>query len=547
MLLTPLLQFPESLPRSISLLDFLLTLVVVGGPRYALRLLDHYGSRGMDARDRRLVLVIGAGSTGRMIVRELQGKPQLRLKPVGFIDDDPSKHGLRIQGVPVLGGRERLHTLVHELPIDQAIIAMPSASGKVIRQIVSDCEQVHLSVRIVPSLSEILINRVSISQLRNVQIEDVLRREPVQIDTTAVRNMIAARKVLVTGAGGSIGSELCRQITQYGPAELILLGHGEHSIFMLAAEFARTQPALHVERVIADVRDARRMHNVFAQHRPGIIFHAAAHKHVPLMEENLEDAVTNNVLGTRNVVDAAVANGIGSLVLVSSDKAVNPTSVYGVTKRIAELIVTQTAHEHGCQFVSVRFGNVLGSRGSVVNIFREQIAHGGPVTITHPEMRRYFMTIPEAVMLVLQAMTLGKGGETFVLDMGEPVRIADLARDLVELSGLQVGRDVDIEFTGIRPGEKLFEELFLQDDHYERTLHQKIFVSRNGVAPLKPSGNGAHPRTFDERVQALMMATRSGDHEQIRHCLSDLVPEYQNRHASAAPPVAHTIPEPAPA
>ncbi len=540
-LLAPL-TFPQLLlPLSIGAIDALLSLLGVAGSRFAVRLAERHRHDALGVADERRVLIVGAGDTGQMIVREMQNNPRLGLVPLGLIDDDPHKQGVRIHNVPVVGNLQKLTKVAHTLKIEQVVIAMPSAAGKTIRAIVRVCEQANLQVRTVPSLTEILNNRVSVSQIRDVQIEDLLRREPIQIDTTAVRAMIAGRKVLVTGAGGSIGSELCRQIARYEPSEIVLLGHGEHSIFTLASEFARTQPSLHVVRAIADVRDAARIHKVFGVLAPDLIFHAAAHKHVPLMEENLEDAVTNNVLGTRNVVEAAVANGIHNLVLVSTDKAVNPTSAMGVTKRIAELIVTQAAHQHGGRFVSVRFGNVLGSRGSVLNIFREQIALGGPVTVTHPEMRRYFMTIPEAVMLVLQAMTLGKGGETFVLDMGEPIKIADMAHDLIELSGLQVGRDVDIEFTGVRPGEKLFEELFLQDDHYERTQHQKIFVSRNGVAAFTPSGNGSRPLTLDERVDGLIAAARASDGEQVRRCLMNLVPEYQNQHDSVVLPLEPSI------
>jgi FlaA1/EpsC-like NDP-sugar epimerase len=377
--------------------------------------------------------------------------------------------------------------------------------------------------------------RNTIRQLRDVRVEDFLRSELIRSDGFDLKEMIAGKRVLVTGAGGSIGSELCRQIAQYEPAELALLGHGEHSIFTLASEFINLHPELPIVRLIADVRDEDRMQKTFSDFRPQIVFHAAAHKHVPLMEENVEDAVTNNIFGTSNVVKAALASGVENFILISTDKAVRPTSVMGATKRVAELVVCHAAKGSDCRFVSVRFGNVLGSRGSVLGVFREQIERGGPVTITHPEMRRYFMTIEEAVHLVLQAMLFGKGGEIFVLDMGEPLKIADLARELIEFSGLQVGRDIDIEFTGIRAGEKLFEELFLQSDHYVRTTDQKIFVSLNGSghAPKSPESQ-EFADDFVSRLEALFDAARTSQRPLIFQYLQQLVPEYNLGNGLAA-------------
>jgi len=357
--------------------------------------------------------------------------PKLRLVPIGFIADDSQENNQQICGLPVLGDLPQLPSIIHSAKIEQIIVATPKATGRKLREIVDLCKDASLRLRILPGKFQLLNGRNNTRQLRDVRVEDLLRNELVQIDDQNLKAMIAQKRVLVTGAGGSIGSELCRQIAQYEPAELALLGHGEHSIFTLAEEFVYLRPELKIVRMIADVRDSDRMQRTFRDFRPQIVFHAAAHKHVPLMEENIEDAVSNNVFGTSNVVKAALANGVETFILISTDKAVSPTSVMGATKRIAELITSRAAEQSGCHYGSVRFGNVLGSRGSVLSIFREQILRGGPLTITHPEMRRYFMTIEEAVHLVLQAMLLGKGGEIFVLDMGEPLKIADLARELI--------------------------------------------------------------------------------------------------------------------
>jgi len=389
----------------------------------------------------------------------------------------------------------------------------------------------------VPGIYELLGGAVRLQQLRDVQIEDLLRRAPIQTDTAQVAALLRGKRVLVTGAGGSIGSELCRQILRCSPASLILLGHGENSIFDISNELKvessrfAPQPSnlkpCNLQPVIADIRFPERLTAVFAEHRPEIVFHAAAHKHVPLMEDNAVDAVLNNILGTQRVVEASIAAGVERFVLISTDKAVNPTSVMGVTKRIAELLVEAAARQTGCSYVAVRFGNVLGSRGSVVPFFQRQIAAGGPVTVTHPDVRRYFMTIPEAVQLVLQAAALGHGGEVFVLDMGQPVRIIDLARDLIRLSGLEPEHDIEIRFTGMRPGEKLFEELFAADEEYGRTRHEKIFVAQNGRQDL-----------LEPEVARLIEAAYRGDTAALEASFRILVPAYQH---DGAPP-QHTPP-----
>jgi FlaA1/EpsC-like NDP-sugar epimerase len=511
-------------PRSIPPIALLVTFVCISGSRFALRLGAQRARRSLKesaaAQPAQHVLIMGAGEAGTGILREIRANPQTGLIPVGFADDDPNKRGVLIHRVRVLGGREAIPAIVREHHVEQVIIAMPSASGKTIREIASICDASGVRARVIPGMYELLDATVRINQVRDVQIEDLLRREPVRTDTAQVEALIRGQRVLVTGAGGSIGSELCRQIARFDPAELALLGHGENSIFDIHNELGskrafENQGVLHP--VIADIRFGERLQNLLARFRPELVFHAAAHKHVPFMESNVEDAVTNNVLGTKRLVDACISAGVSHFVLISTDKAVNPTSVMGATKRVAEMIVREAAHRSGRCFVAVRFGNVLGSRGSVVPYFQKQIAAGGPVTVTHPEMVRYFMTIPEAVQLVLQAAALGRGGELFVLDMGEPVRILDLARDLIRLSGLEPDRDIAIRFTGLRPGEKLSEDLFGKHETYSRTQHEKILICRN-------SAELSTPRTT---IQELVKAAERGDADEARRLLRELVPEYR--------------------
>jgi FlaA1/EpsC-like NDP-sugar epimerase len=529
-----------SFPRSVVLIDGLLALLAVGVSRFSVRLATRWQPSPSGVPVRR-VLIMGAGSAGAMIAREMRNNPALGLEAVGFIDDDPAKQKVRIYDIPILGTRADIPVVVGEYKISQVIIAMPTATGAIIREIVRICDQANVRARIMPGLGELLDGRVTLKQIRDVRIEDLLRRESVQTDVEAVAGLLRGKRVLVTGGGGSIGSELCRQIWRCGPAQLILLGHGENSIFDIHNELVasgRWQMAGEEDRVelnpqspipnpyspilipvIADVRFAERIRQVFEQHRPQVVFHAAAHKHVPLMELNPAEAVTNNVQGTRTVVAAAQAVGVERFVMISTDKAVNPTSIMGVSKRCAEMIVHRAARESGKPYVAVRFGNVLGSRGSVVLTFQRQIAAGGPVTVTHPEMTRYFMTIPEAVQLVLQAAVLGSGGEVFVLDMGNPVRIADLARDLIELSGLRVGEDVAIVYSGMRPGEKLYEELFIAGEHYARTRHEKIFLAAN-AGHLVSAG-------LDGKLADLFTAAEQVDEQAIVDAFRRLVPEFR--------------------
>jgi FlaA1/EpsC-like NDP-sugar epimerase len=524
------------LPRSIPFIFWPLALLVSSVPRFAVRLAAQYARRRPQARrvlsdQPQRILVVGAGDAGTIVVREMLNNPSLNMDVIGFIDDDIRKRAARIVGVPVLGNRHAIPQLVADYEIDLVVIAIPTAPGREVREIVTICEKAGVATKIMPGLYEMLGGAVSVNQLRNVQIEDLLRREPVQTDVEAVRQLIAGKRVLVTGGGGSIGSELCRQILRFEPSELLVLGHGENSIFEICAQLNQqlaqlsqarrtgTQPAPRIHAIIADIRFPDRVWAVFGQYKPEIVFHAAAHKHVPLMEDNPTEAVSNNVLGTRNLLDAAVMTGVEQFVMISTDKAVRPKSVMGASKRAAELLVHQTAWDVGRPYVAVRFGNVLGSRGSVLQTFKQQIAIGGPITITHPDMKRYFMTIPEAVQLVLQAAVLGKGGEVFMLDMGEPVKIVNLAEDLIELSGLEVGRDVEIVFTGVRPGEKLHEELFIPGESYRRTEHQKIFV-------IESATGGVLPSQLNQAVARLEDAAYRNNVGELMEALRQLLPDF---------------------
>lgn len=536
------------LPFSVPFIFLLLALVATAAPRMIVRVMTGgtYQSATHQTRMMVPVVVIGAGDAGSMIVRELRRNPQLGMDVVGFLDDDPGKYQMRIHGVPVLGCCHDIPLIVESYKVQLAIIAMPTAAGKAIREIMQICEQAGVKTRTIPGIYEMLDGKVSVSQLRNVQIEDLLRREPITTDIEAVRELLHGKRVLVTGGGGSIGSELCRQVLRCEPSALIALGHGENSVFEITNELQRIvnalhgserngKPMAHIYPVIADIRFPERMRAIFQEYRPDVIFHAAAHKHVPLMEVNPAEAITNNVLGTRNVLDSALSVGVEHFVMISSDKAVNPTSVMGVSKRVAELLVHQAATKSGKPYVTVRFGNVLGSRGSVILTFKRQIDAGGPVTVTHPDMRRFFMTIPEAVQLVLQATVLGHGGEVFMFDMGEPVRIVDLARDMIVLSGLEVGRDIDIVFTTMRPGEKLFEELFLPGEVYQPTCHQKISIAVNDSNFVPPNLN--------ESIYRLELASQHSDKEAILRILKDLIPEFgQSQDAEEDP--AQDVPTP---
>jgi FlaA1/EpsC-like NDP-sugar epimerase len=535
-LLRPFNILGEDFPRSIPIIDGLLTMIVVGGFRFGLRLGAEYNEEKGPVTKKN-ALIVGAGVAGSMILKELKMNQQLGIEPVGLLDDDPRKLGARIHGIAVIGRLNELPHLVAEKNVQEVIIAMPTTSGKRIRDVVQMCKVARVPSKIIPGIFEILGGAATVSQMRKVDIEDLLRRGVVKTDTEGVARLLRGSCVMITGAGGSIGSELCRQISMFEPAQMILVGHGENSIFSIAGELSSAMKAkMHqsgngftrIKTVIADVRDRERMRQVFQLHAPGIVFHAAAHKHVGLMEENIPDAVTNNVLGTQILVDLADKFGVEHFVMVSSDKAVNPSCMMGVTKRVAELVVHDAAVRTGRKYVSVRFGNVLGSRGSVVPIFKQQLANGGPLVVTHPDVKRYFMTIPESVQLVLQAATMGEGGEVFVLDMGEPIKIVDLARDLIRLSGLEEGRDIDIVFSGLQRGEKLSEDLFFDSELVERSEHEKIFVCRSRATNgARDTADARGERVLRNDVERLVVAAQNGATKNIRILLKQVVPEYQ--------------------
>lgn len=468
------------LPRSIYILTALVLTFFVGGTRLSLRVYSYLTSKPQYIqRTQKLnkVLVIGAGDAGAMLAREIEMYHSGKRKIIGFIDDDRDKQGKTMFGIRVLGSRYDIEQVVADTDANEIIIAMPSVKGKEIKEIIDVCKNTNCKLTILPGVYEIIEGTVSVNQLRPVEVEDLLGRDPVKLDTKNVSAYITGKVVLITGAGGSIGSEICRQVAKMQPKKMLLLGKGENSIYEISQELSIEYPQIRKVPIIADVRDEERINGIMDYFHPHVVFHAAAHKHVPLMEYQPMEAVRNNVLGTKVVAEAASKNGVETFVMISTDKAVNPTSVMGCTKRVAEMFVQSMNSISETRFAAVRFGNVLGSRGSVIPLFKKQIAKGGPVTVTHPDMKRYFMTIPEASQLVLQAGAMAEGGEVFVLDMGEPVKIYDLARDMITLSGMIPEVDIEINFTGLRPGEKLFEELLSAEDGTEATQHKKIFTA----------------------------------------------------------------------
>jgi FlaA1/EpsC-like NDP-sugar epimerase len=480
--------FEDDLPRSVAVMDFLLTLIFIAGARLAVRLIIERPSRGARIPKGREVLVVGAGSGGQMVVRELQLNPNLAKAAIGFVDDDPRKRGMRMLGLKVLGSTDEIAPILDDTEPDEVVIAIPSAPGTMRAKVVAACREREIRVRTLPTVFELLRGGVQLNkQLREVQVEDVLGREPIVVELDRVGAYLEDRIVLVTGAGGSIGAELCRQIARVGPRLLVMLDHAEDNLFQIEREMIEERHFTSVEGVLADCKEPDRMLEVMQRFKPSVVFHAAAYKHVPLMETNPLEAVRNNAIATRITAETAAASRVERFVLVSTDKAVNPRTVMGASKAMAEWIIEAAGHKHPhTRFVSVRFGNVLASSGSVVPIFRSQIERGGPVTVTHPEMTRYFMTIPEAVQLVIRAGDIGSGrGEVFVLDMGEPVKIIDLAHNMIRLAGYEPGSDIAIEFTGPRPGEKLHEELFGAGERAQPTAAKRILRAVREV-PLDP-------------------------------------------------------------
>jgi len=512
---------PYAPPRSVIIIDSVFSLVGLSAARLAARTLRETMVSSAKARNgpRLRVAIIGAGDAGAVLAHELFLKPGYGLNPVAFFDDDSHKWSSRVHGIRVLGPPEQIAREASRLDIQEAIIAMPSAPARRVGEIIRILHGSGLPCRTVPSRDQLANGQVRASQLRNVEVQDLLGRDRVELETENIRQLLRGRVVMVTGAGGSIGSELCRQIASYQPERLLLVERSEPHAFQIEQELIRSGCGPMIVPLVADILDARRMKEIFAQYTPQVVFHAAAHKHVPMMEHQPGEAIQNNSLGTAGLAEIAVAMGVGRFILISSDKAINPTSVMGATKRLAEMYVQALNAEFPdkTKFIAVRFGNVLGSSGSVIPVFQRQIAEGGPVTVTHPEMTRYFMTIPEACMLVLQSAAQGTGGEIFVLDMGKPIRILDLACQMIELSGLRPHEDIKIEFTGVRPGEKLFEELSHKKEDFVPTAHQKIF--RFVSEPLRLE-------VIRQRLDSLRNQLHSKEANALRLMLHDCVPEY---------------------
>ena len=502
--------------RSIIILDWLILFVLMAGSRVAWRFCrENQLFRGGPKGDR--TLIVGAGEAGSMLLKEIRRQPTILYNVMGFIDDDAAKQGMRLHGVQVWGGTEQLAQIVEKMDIEKVIIAIPSASRKKIRDIVHGCKKAGVKFKTLPGLTELINGDVTVSHIKDVEIEDLLGRDPVKLDEAAIHGYLRGKRVLVTGAGGSIGSEICRQIARFGPGKIIILDSAETPLFFIEKELAAAWPQLPLIPVLCDIRNGEKVDRVFGQFLPEVVFHAAAYKHVPMMELNPVEAVSNNIGGTKNVADVADRYKVADFVMISTDKAVNPTNIMGASKRIAELYVQALAAKSATKFTAVRFGNVMGSNGSVIPMFKEQIRNGGPVTVTDAKVVRYFMTIPEASQLVLQSGCLGKGGEIFVLDMGEPVPILELAEELIRLSGLVPYVDVDITFTGLRPGEKLFEELLIAGEGIGETVHEKIKV----LTPAVIDRN-----RLASELDLLFAAARAFDLPELVAMIQLLVPEF---------------------
>jgi len=517
-------SLPDGLERpaeGVCIADVFATVFILGAMRVVIRL--HFEGTAEAGRLKRF-LIVGAGDAGESLLRDIHRMTVAQYDVAGFIDDDPVKQGTYIHSIPVLGTVEQLPEICEKHNIEEIAIAMPSANHRQRMRVIQTCEGIKINFSTVPSITDIVSGKLRVSQTRKVDINDLLGREAVRLDLHLIEAFAREKVILVTGAGGSIGSEICRQLCNFNPRQLLLVEQAENPLFRIERELHSSFAAVPLQAIICDVGDRARVEDIFRNHKPQIVVHAAAHKHVPLMEANACEAVKNNVVGTQIVADAADKYGTAKFVFISTDKAVNPTSIMGSSKRIAEMYIQDLSSTSGTHFVTVRFGNVLGSEGSVVPIFKRQIDRGGPVTITHPEMKRYFMTIPEASQLILQAAAMGEGGEIFVLDMGEPVKIVDLAKALISLSGFVPGKDIEMEFTGPRPGEKLFEELSIAGEDMQRTRHPKIGIWKN--IPMDRSRLRAG---IDELVNIAGENTNSDIVEKIR----ELVPEYTgNNHNS---------------
>lgn len=500
-------------PRSVIIIDFVLTILVIGGLRFAVRA---YTESAHIHATHASTLIVGAGRAGSAIAREISNNPRLEYNLVGFVDDDPTKKGLVVQGFKVLGNVDDLPRIITRNDVAQILIAIPSATGKQIQRIIDKCRECQVQFKTLPEIGDLIDGSASIGRMRSIRVEDLLFREPVRLDLDRIREKFQGKVTLITGAGGSIGSELARQVAKFNPARLLLYDQSENDLHAVDLELCEHFPDLQYVPIVGDILDSIRLREIFAAYRPHSVFHAAAYKHVPMMEKNCFQAVTNNIFGTHSVALAAKRVGVEDFVLISTDKAVNPSSIMGVTKRVAELLVLALQNQ-STRFVSVRFGNVLGSSGSVLPLFERQVAQRRPITVTHPEAKRYFMTIPEAVQLVLQASTMGKGGEIFVLDMGEPLKVVDLAKGLVKLSGLDPEKDIPLIYTGLRPGEKLFEELKLNGEGIKATWHEKIRVLDGGTVVLDQ---------VDSWLSEISQLVQTRDLAGLIAKLTQIVPEY---------------------
>ncbi|SMB88525.1 NDP-sugar epimerase, includes UDP-GlcNAc-inverting 4,6-dehydratase FlaA1 and capsular polysaccharide biosynthesis protein EpsC [Desulfonispora thiosulfatigenes DSM 11270] len=514
-------SFP--LPRSIFILSCFFTIFLVGGSRLAWRLFRDQALNMHTIRGGKPILIIGAGDAGFMVAKEMKNHFSGKVNVVGFIDDSATKQSSKILNIPVLGNRGDIPEIVSRYNIERVIIAIPSVEGKVIKEIVEICNQTNAEIQILPGMYDLIEGNVTVNNIREVQVEDLLGRDPIKVDLQGISEYINDRVVLVTGAGGSIGSELCRQIARFSPSELLLLDISENTIYEIELELRSTHPDLKIYPLIKDIREKDSMERVFRQFKPKVVFHAAAHKHVPLMEHNPEEAIKNNVRGTYNVARSADKFGAERFVLISTDKAVNPTSVMGASKRVAEMIIQFMDKTSKTNFMAVRFGNVLGSKGSVVPLFKKQIREGGPVTVTHEEMVRFFMTIPEAVQLVIEAGSMSKGGEIFILDMGEPVKIIDLARTLIRLSGFEPEVDIDIEISGIRPGEKLYEELLISKEGCDATKHKRIYAEKPNFLDIP---------LIEEVIASILTDKLPNSKEETEKFLKAIIPQFRDKCAS---------------
>ena len=505
------------LPRSIYILAALLDMVLIGGIRFSFRALTTVSAGLHRNGSQKSIMIVGGGDAGAMVIREFKNHTQLNSRPVAIIDDSLEKQGQMINGVPVVGTRRDIPSIASKYKIDEIIIAMPSASKREISEIVEIAKTTKCKLKIVPGMYELIDGKVSIKNIRDVSIEDLLGREEIKVDLREISTYLTNKVVLVTGGGGSIGSELCRQVASFNPKKLIILDIYENNAYDIQNELLRKYKNLNLKTVIGSIRDKDRMLELMNKERPDVVFHAAAHKHVPLMEASPKEAIKNNVFGTLNLAQAADKYGVKKFVMISTDKAVNPTNIMGASKRICEMIIQSMNSISKTDFVAVRFGNVLGSNGSVIPLFKKQIAEGGPVTVTHEEVIRYFMTIPEAVQLVIQAGAMATGGEIFILDMGEPVKILDLAKDLIRLSGYEPYVDIPIEITGLRPGEKLFEELLLDEEGISATKHDKIFIGKPTFTDYK-----LLLKSLDEAQRLI----KNGTDEELKEYIRTIVPNY---------------------